>query len=66
MREYDIRELAVTPEMKDWADVVWPVLHGGYGEDGRIQKMLEDAGISFVGSGSAACALIMDKVASKN
>ena len=65
VREYDIRELAVTPEMKDWADVVWPVLHGGYGEDGRIQKMLEDAGISFVGSGSAACALIMDKVASK-
>ena len=65
VREYDIRELAVTPEMKDWADVVWPVLHGGYGEDGRIQKMLEDTGISFVGSGSAACCLIMDKVASK-
>ena len=65
VREYDIQELAVTPEMKEWADVVWPVLHGGYGEDGRIQKMLEDAGIRFVGSGSAACALIMDKVASK-
>lgn len=65
VREYDIRELAVTPEMREWADVVWPVLHGGYGEDGRIQKMLEEAGIRFVGSGSAACALIMDKVASK-
>ena len=65
VREYDIRELSVTSEMKEWADVVWPVLHGGYGEDGRIQKMLEDAHIRFVGSGSAACALIMDKVASK-
>ena len=63
-QEYDIRELALTPEMKA-ADIVWPVLHGGFGEDGRIQKLLEDAQIPFVGSGSAACALLMDKVASK-
>ncbi|MBQ9336306.1 MAG: D-alanine--D-alanine ligase [Lentisphaeria bacterium] len=62
--EYDIRELALTPEMKQ-ADIVWPVLHGGFGEDGRIQKLLEDADIPFVGSGSKACALIMDKVESK-
>lgn len=62
--EYDIRELTLTPEMKE-ADIVWPVLHGGFGEDGRIQKLLEDAEIPFVGSGSQACALIMDKVASK-
>jgi len=62
--EYDIQELALAPEMKK-ADIVWPVLHGGFGEDGRIQKLLEDAHIPFVGSGSAACALIMDKVASK-
>ena len=62
--EYDIQELRVTPEMQA-ADIVWPVLHGGFGEDGRIQKLLEDAGIPFVGSGSEACALLMDKVASK-
>lgn len=62
--EYDIRELALTPEMKNY-DIIWPVLHGGFGEDGRIQKLLEDAKIPFVGSGSAACALVMDKVASK-
>ena len=62
--EYDIRELALSPEMKA-ADIVWPVLHGGFGEDGRIQKLLEEAGIPFVGSGSAACALIMNKIASK-
>ena len=47
------------------ADVVYPVLHGGFGEDGTIQKMLEDAGIKFVGSGSQACRDIMDKIASK-
>ena len=62
--EYDIRELALTPEMRE-VDIVWPVLHGGFGEDGRIQKLLEDAQIPFVGSGSEACALLMDKVASK-
>ena len=62
--EYDIRELALSPEMKQ-AQIVWPVLHGGFGEDGRIQKLLEDAGIPFVGSGSAACSLIMNKIESK-
>ena len=62
--EYDIRNLALTPEMKS-ADIVWPVLHGGFGEDGRIQKLFEDARIPFVGSGSAACSLLMNKIASK-
>ena len=62
--EYDIRELALSPEMKQ-AQIVWPVLHGGFGEDGRIQKLLEEAGIPFVGSGSAACSLIMNKIESK-
>ena len=62
--EYDIRELALTPEMQA-ADMVWPVLHGGFGEDGRIQKLLEDSKIPFVGSGSAACSLIMNKIESK-
>ncbi len=62
--EFDMKELALSPEMKE-ADIVWPVLHGGFGEDGRIQKLLEDAGITFVGSGSGACHLLMDKVASK-
>ena len=62
--EYDIRELALAPEMKQ-VQIVWPVLHGGFGEDGRIQKLLEEAGIPFVGSGSAACALIMNKIESK-
>lgn len=62
--EYDITELKVTDAMRA-ADVVYPVLHGGFGEDGRLQRMLEDAGLKFVGSGSAACVDIMDKIASK-
>ena len=65
VREYDIKEFVLTEEMTSWADVVFPVLHGGEGEDGSIQKMLEDAGIRFTASGSTACRKIMDKVVSK-
>lgn len=64
VREYDITELKVTDEMRA-ADVIYPVLHGGFGEDGSLQKMLEEAGLRFVGSGSCACVKIMDKIASK-
>jgi len=46
--------------------VVFPVLHGGYGEDGRLQAVLEGKGVPFVGSGSKGCALAMDKAASKD
>lgn len=60
----DIRECAVTREMRE-SDVVYPVLHGGFGEDGTLQKMLEDAGLRFVGSGSASSQLVMDKIATK-
>ena len=64
VEEYDITELKVTEAMRR-ADVVYPVLHGGFGEDGRLQKLLEDAGIKFVGSTSKACIDIMDKITSK-
>lgn len=47
------------------ADVVFPVLHGTFGEDGTLQRILEQRGLRFVGSGSAASALAMDKVAAK-
>lgn len=60
----DIRECAVTQEMRE-SDVVYPVLHGGFGEDGRLQNELEKAELRFVGSGSVASALVMDKLASK-
>ena len=46
-------------------DVVFPVLHGSYGEDGTVQGMLSLAGIPFVGCGSASGAVCMDKVFTK-
>jgi D-alanine-D-alanine ligase len=42
-------------------DVVFPVLHGPYGEDGTIQGMLELAGVPYVGSGVLGSAAGMDK-----
>ncbi len=42
-------------------DLVFPVLHGPYGEDGTIQGLLEIADIPFVGSGVLASAVAMDK-----
>ncbi len=42
-------------------DVVFPVLHGPFGEDGTVQGLLELAGVAYVGSGVTASALCMDK-----
>jgi D-alanine-D-alanine ligase len=42
-------------------DVVFPMLHGAYGEDGTIQGLLEMAGLPYVGAGVFASAAAMDK-----
>lgn len=46
-------------------DVVFPVLHGPYGEDGTVQGLLELAAVPYVGSGVLASAVGMDKAAMK-
>src|SRR6185503_17275774 len=46
-------------------DVVFPVLHGPYGEDGTVQGLLELANIPYVGAGVLASAVGMDKAAAK-
>lgn len=43
--------------------VVFVAVHGGVGEDGTLQGLLEERGIPFTGSGAAASRLCMDKVA---
>ena len=50
---------------KKHIDVVFPVLHGSFGEDGTIQGMLEMMNMPFVGSDTLASALAMDKQLSK-
>lgn len=60
----DLKECRLTDSMLR-ADVVYPILHGGFGEGGELQKVLEEAHCRFTGSGSAACELVMDKIATK-
>ncbi len=47
-------------------DLIFPALHGLFGEDGVLQQILEQRGIPYVGSGPAASRLAMDKVATKS
>jgi D-alanine-D-alanine ligase len=46
-------------------DCVFPVLHGEFGEDGKIQQMLDEADLAYVGSGVSASAQAMDKAVAK-
>jgi D-alanine-D-alanine ligase len=49
------------PEPLGDVDVVFPVLHGPFGEDGTVQGLLELADVAYVGAGVAASAVCMDK-----
>lgn len=58
--------ISITPHnVISHTDVIFNALHGSYGEDGRIQHILEIHGIPFTGSGSFASALGMNKVMAK-
>lgn len=46
------------PELMDFlkkVDLVFPAIHGKFGEDGQLQSILEEAGVNYVGSGPDAC-----------
>ena len=56
-------EVSLTPGRGlEGADVVFPVLHGPFGEDGTVQGLLECLDVPYVGAGVLASALCMDKV----
>jgi D-alanine-D-alanine ligase len=61
------RELAVIPGrgLLD-VDVVFPVLHGPFGEDGTVQGLLETLDVAYVGAGVLSSALCLDKVLFKD
>jgi D-alanine-D-alanine ligase len=63
---HDGEELALHPGrgLLD-ADVVFPILHGPFGEDGTVQGLLELLDVPYVGSGVMASAVCMDKVVFK-
>jgi D-alanine-D-alanine ligase len=57
-------------ELPEWLDatrqVVIPVIHGDYGEDGTVQAELDARGVAYAGCEAAASRLCLDKVATKN
>lgn len=62
LRRGELVSLGQTPgQMLTSVDVVFPILHGPYGEDGTIQGLLELAGVPYVGAGVFASAAGMDK-----
>lgn len=66
----DAETLVVTPGSPRIAgrdvDVVFPVLHGPFGEDGVVQGLLESLDVPYVGSGVEASAVCMNKVVAKD
>jgi D-alanine-D-alanine ligase len=56
-----VHEPSQPPRTLGEVDVVFPLLHGPWGEDGTIQGMLEMAGVRYVGAGVLASAVSMDK-----
>jgi D-alanine-D-alanine ligase len=63
----DGEEIALEPGRGlDGVDVVFPVLHGPFGEDGTVQGLLECLDVPYVGAGVLASAVCMDKVVFKD
>lgn len=68
--KYDVQKIIITKngewpiEALKGIDVVFNALHGEYGEDGRIQGLLDCLGVKYTGSGVLASALGMDKIKS--
>jgi D-alanine-D-alanine ligase len=60
-----VHEAAQPPQTLGEVDVVFPLLHGPWGEDGTIQGMFEMAGVRYVGAGVLASAVAMDKAYAK-
>ncbi|MDD3905886.1 MAG: D-alanine--D-alanine ligase [Candidatus Omnitrophica bacterium] len=61
----DVRDNIYDIIKNERMDVAFLALHGRFGEDGTVQKILESAGIKYTGSGPRASELALDKIASK-
>jgi D-alanine-D-alanine ligase len=64
-RLIDVAAAALPPGLDPARDVVFSTLHGTFGEDGGMQRLLDAAGIVYAGCDAAASALTMDKAATK-
>ena len=63
--DIDIQEPVITDEIKK-ADIVFPMLHGGFGENGEIQKKLGKYNLPYVGCTGDVSEIIIDKIKTKD
>ena len=69
---YDAEKISIKDNFENFLgkfqeqDLVFNALHGGEGEDGKIQQWMDDNNIKYTGSGPASSALCMDKARSKD
>ena len=67
---HNVTEIDITnrtlPEFPENTDVIFPVLHGEFGEDGEVQALLDETGIPFVGTKSEASKVTINKYATSN
>lgn len=59
--EYSALEGLVALQQRHWIDIAYILIHGGEGEDGRLQGFFDLAGIAYTGSSQKAAAITMDK-----
>ena len=65
-RDIHAQDLGALDRFVDWpGDVIFPVLHGPWGEGGGLQQLLDARGLPYVGTRAEAAALCMDKSATK-
>lgn len=69
-KEFEVEEILLDQEalpegIAPHEGIVFPLIHGDFGEDGRLQKLLEEKNFVFVGSGSYANSLFIDKKEAK-
>lgn len=57
----DLKNTALPTELDPGKQVIFPVIHGTFGEDGTLQKMLEEAGFAYAGCDSSSSRLCMHK-----
>lgn len=63
---FDVREDALPPALRRERHVVFSTLHGGFGEDGGMQRLLDAAGVHYAGCDATSSALTIDKTATKS
>lgn len=62
---FELGEDALPEGLDSERFIIFPIIHGEFGEDGRLQALLEGKGLSYCGSGMGASRLCMDKGAAK-